>query len=181
MPTGFNDIPGWFSWENQGAGLAVVNLDGSGREDLIVLMVDNPPGKNRGLYKVGKGLDRNGIVSGGWGDWIEVPDWFSWENQGAGIAVADLDGNGRPDLVVFMIDNPPGQNQGLYKVGKNLDSDGVVRGGWGAWIPIPDWFSWENQYGNITIADLDGSGRPDLVVFMIDHPLRGLNRGVYWV
>jgi hypothetical protein len=24
---------------------------------------------------------------------IAVPDWFSWENQGAGIAVTDLDGD----------------------------------------------------------------------------------------
>ena len=45
---------------------------------------------------------------------LQVPDWFSTDNQGCGIAVADLAGNGTQDLVVFMIDNPPGQNRGLY-------------------------------------------------------------------
>ncbi len=39
---------------------------------------------------------------------INVPDWFSWENQGAGIAVTDLDGDQRPELIVFMIDDPQG-------------------------------------------------------------------------
>jgi len=43
-----------------------------------------------------------------------IADWFSFENQGDGIAVADITGNGTPDLIVFMIDNPPGQNRGVY-------------------------------------------------------------------
>ena len=38
---------------------------------------------------------------------LEVPDWFSTENEGGGIAAADLNGDGTQDLVVFMIDNPP--------------------------------------------------------------------------
>lgn len=29
----------------------------------------------------------------------QVPNWTSWENQGAGVAVADLDGDGRPELL----------------------------------------------------------------------------------
>jgi hypothetical protein len=59
-----------------------------------------------------------------------VPNWFSWENQGAGVAVADLTGNGRPDIVVFTIDNPPGVNRAIYQVGRDLDANGVATGGW---------------------------------------------------
>ena len=48
-----------------------------------------------------------------WGDWMPV-DWFSWFNQGAGIAVADLNGDGKLEVVIFQIDNPPGENAGFY-------------------------------------------------------------------
>ena len=88
------------------------------------------------------------------------------------MAVADLDRDGRPELIVFMIDNPAGRNQGFYRVGRKLDA-GVVTGGWGAWTPIPDWFSFENQHGGVAVADLDGNGRPELIVFMVDKPLGG--------
>jgi hypothetical protein len=178
MPNGFIPIPDWFSFENQGAGIALADLSGSGARDLIVLMVDSQPGQNRGLYRVGKGIAADGTAAGGWSAWMDIPDWFSFENQGAGVAVTDLDGDGRPELIVFMIDNPVGQNQGYYRVGRKLDAGGVVTGGWGDWTPIPDWFSFENQHGGVAVADLDGDGRPELIVFMIDNAV-GPNRGLY--
>jgi Domain of unknown function (DUF1929)/FG-GAP-like repeat len=175
---GFINVPNWASFENQGADIAVANLDNDQRQDLIVLRVDSPAGKNQGFYQVGKNLDGAGAVTGGWGNWIEIPDWFPFENQGAGIAIADLDQTGRPDLVVFMIDNPLNKNQGYYKIGKNLDANGNVTGGWSNWIEIPDWRFFENQYGSITIADLDKDGKPELIVFVIDNPAN-LNAGFY--
>lgn len=111
MANPFLNIPDWLSWDNQGAGIAVSDLSNNGQQALIVLMVDSAAGKNKGLYRVGKNLDVKGTSSGDWGDWIEIPDWFSFENQGAGVALADLDGDGRPELVVFMIDNPEGKTR----------------------------------------------------------------------
>jgi hypothetical protein len=180
MPDLFRTVPDWFSFENQGAGVALADLSGGGLRDLVVLMVDNPAGQNRGLYRVGKGIAADGTAAGGWAGWTEVPDWFSFENQGADVVVADLDGDGRPELIVFMIDNPAGQNQGYYRVGRKLDADGIVTGGWGDWTPIPDWFPFENQHGGVAVADLDGDGRPELIVFMIDNPV-GKNQGFFRV
>ena len=178
MPKGFVPVPDWFSFENAGAGVAVADLTGQARQDLVVITVDSPDGQNRGIYRVARNIDANGNPADGWSPWIDVPDWFSFENQGADVAVFDLDKDGKQDLLVFMIDNPPGQNQGLYRVGKKLDGDGNVTGGWGPWIPIPDWFSFENQFGGITVADLDGDGNPELIVLMVDNP-PGQNRGLF--
>ena len=75
------------------------------------------------------------------------PTGSPFENQHGGVAVADLDGDGRPELIVFMIDNPAGQNQGYFRVGRKLDAGGVVTGGWSDWQQVPEWFSFENQAG----------------------------------
>jgi hypothetical protein len=165
------DVPGWFSWENQGADIAVADLFNNGGRDLVVLMVDNAPQQNRGVYRIGHGLDANGNVTGGWTPWIDVPDWFAWENQGAGITVTPRDAQGRCHLVVFMIDNPPGANRGLYRVGRDLAADGTVQGGWSAWTEVPGWFSWENQGGSVATVDLARNGSLDLVTFQIDNAM----------
>src|SRR5215213_2436101 len=136
MAINMRPVPDWTSWENQGGDIAVADLDGNGRSDIVVLQIDNPPGANRGLYRIGRNLDPSGVVTGGWSPWREVPDWTSWENEGGGIAVADLDGDGRPELVVFQVDNPAGRNRGLYRVGWNLTADGTVAGGWGPWLEV---------------------------------------------
>jgi hypothetical protein len=176
---GWLQIPDWFSAENQGGNVAVADLTGTGAQDLLVITVDHPGGQpNRGIFRVGHAMDGQGNVTGGWTPWIDVPDWFSFENQGVGAAIFDVDKDGKQDLLIFMIDNPPGQNQGFYRIGKQLDVNGNINGGWGPWIPIPDWFSFENQFGGIAVADLDGNGNPELIVMMIDNP-PGQNRGLY--
>jgi hypothetical protein len=175
-------IPDWFPWENQGAGIAVIDLDGDQRPELIVFMIDNPPGQNQGYYRIGKRLDANGNVTGGCGNWFPIPDWFPWENQHGSITVADLDKDGRPELIVFMIDNPPGQNQGYYRIGKRLDANGNVTGGWSNWfpIPVPAWFSWENQGAGVAVSDLENKGTLDLIIFQIDNAI-GQNQAFYMI
>jgi len=179
MPNQFIEIPNWNSQENQGAGVAIAELSGLGIKDLVVFQIDNPAKLNQGLYKIGRNLDAEGAVLGGWTGWQTVPNWNSFENQGGDIAIADLTGDGKQDLIVFQIDSPPGLNRGRYKIGRNIDANGVILGGWTPnWIEIPDWNSWENQDGGITVADVTGNGKPDLIIFQIDNSL-GLNQGRY--
>ena len=177
------EIPNWQSNANQGAGIAVADFGAQGL-GLVVFQVQHVvPGPNRGLFRIGRKLDAQGNVTGGWTDWRQVPDWISWSDQGAAITVADLNGDGQPELVVFHIDdfhtnNPNRPNKAFYRVGSHLTPDGHI-GQWNDWIEV-DWFSWFNQGAGIAVADLDGNGRPEIIIFQIDNP-PGENAGFYRV
>ncbi|MFI6865971.1 galactose oxidase-like domain-containing protein [Nocardia sp. NPDC050406] len=170
-------VPEWFGWANQGAGIAVADLTGSGQLDLVVFVVDNPPGQNQGYFRVGRDLATDGTVTGGWTPWVPVPDWFGWENQGADICLTRIDG--QDVLVVLTVDNPPGANSGQFRLAKGFSAEGAVAE-WTPWVAVPDWYGWENQGAGITAADLDGDGKPELVVFAVDNP-GGANAGVYTI
>jgi hypothetical protein len=174
-------IPDWNSNENEGGGIAVADF-GAGGLALVVFQVQHlVPGPNAGLFRVGRKLDTQGNVTGGWTHWFTVPNWISWRDQGAAITIADLDGSGTPALIVFHIDdfhtgNPTRPNKGFYRVGKGLTPNGQIAS-WGDWISV-DWFSWFNQGAGIGVADLNGDGKSELVVFQIDDP-PGQNAGWY--
>jgi hypothetical protein len=170
--TDFTAIPDWRGSQTEGAGVAVADVDGDGRPDLVVLMVDGAAGRNAASYRVGRALDADGAVSGGWSEWMEVPGWRFRQHADVGIVLADLDGDGRPELIVFAIDAQSGGDAAYYRIGRKLDVDGAVSG-WGAWQAITDWISTENQRGDIAVADLDGDGRPELIVVVVDRRAGG--------
>jgi polysaccharide biosynthesis protein PslG len=76
----------------------------------------------------------------GWSAVVSVPGWFGDDTQGADMTMADLNGNGRPDLVVFHIDAPAGDNAGYYHIGWDLDAAGKARQ-WSDEIPSRAWRS----------------------------------------
>ena len=65
----------------------------------------------------------------GSGEWIAIPDWRPSDEVSA--AVADLDGDGRPELLVM--------SGGAHTVGWGLDSGGRAADGWGPWTEVPGW------------------------------------------
>jgi hypothetical protein len=177
------EVPDWGSNDNQGAGIAVANFGAAGL-GLVIFQIEHvDPGPNIGLFRIGRKLDAQGNVTGGWTNWQQVPDWKSWRDQGAAIAVFDITGDGNPDLFIFHIDdfhtdNGKRPNKGFYRVGTSLTVNGGVSN-WGKWTEV-DWFSWFNQGAGLALADLDGNGRPEIIVFQVDNP-PGENAGFYRV
>jgi hypothetical protein len=71
-------LPGWFSFENAGGGVAVMNL--AGKHKLITMFVDNPIGQNAGLYRV-LDLDTNPPIIGSWTDLSLAPSCWRCMRQ----------------------------------------------------------------------------------------------------
>ncbi|MCF8127685.1 MAG: hypothetical protein K9N10_04155 [Deltaproteobacteria bacterium] len=167
-------VPGWFGGENDGGGITAADINGNNKPDLVVFSIDNPSGANGGYYRIGWDVDENG-KTGNWTGPQGIP-WQGDDQQGGGITAADVNGDGTPDLIVFMIDDPAGENTGYYRVGI-MDSTGVATK-WTDFYTIPGWFGGENDGGGITAADINGNNKQGVVVFSIDNP-SGVNGGYY--
>ncbi|MBI2345945.1 MAG: DUF4382 domain-containing protein [Deltaproteobacteria bacterium] len=159
-------IPGWFGTESQGADIAAADLNGNGQPELLVMHIDNPDGENTGYYRVGVDCTVAGCAQ--WGNPIQIPGWFGTESQGGGIGVADLNGNGSPEILIMHIDNAAGENTGHYRVGVDCNVAGCTQ--WGNPLLIPGWWGTEDQGAAISVVNLNGTGGPELLVAHIDNP-----------
>jgi len=166
----FLSIPGRFSTSLQGLGIAVADLNRNGRPDLVVFYIVKNAKGNQGYYRIGRDLDAAGNVTGGWTRPQAMPGRLGVSTQGAGIAIADLSGKGQVDLISFYVDAPQGKNRGFYRIGRNLNSDGIAMGGWSEAIRVPGWFGQQTQGSGVAVTQMPGNSRPDLIVFHIDNP-----------
>jgi hypothetical protein len=167
---------------SSGGGAAIADIDGNGKPDLLFMVVDNPGGQNNFRYVIGWNLDASGDPVA-WSPLKYAPASLpiGVDSAGGGAAIADIDGNGRPDLVFMVVDNPDGMNNFRYTVGWNLDANGDPAS-WSEikYVPASVAVGHESAGGGADIADLDGNGRPDLVLSVVDNP-DGINNFRYVV
>lgn len=153
---------------NQGAGVAIGDIDKNGRPDMILMGIDNPKGKNNFWYKVLYDIDENGYYSKE--SSILSISAEGWENSGGDIALCDLNNNGILDMVLLCTDKPTtaGRAYRWYYVAYDLKPDGHYNS-----------LSSLNTYcelgffydgAGIDICDINKNGTPDLLMMVYDAP-----------
>ncbi|MFC1977957.1 PKD domain-containing protein [Chloroflexota bacterium] len=161
--------------ETAGGGAAIANINGDneGRPDLVLMGIDDSEGENVFRYRVGWDLNSSGIANN-WSEVIQV-EGIGWETAGGGAAIADINHNGKLDLLLMGIDNPEGANEFRYRVGWDLNSSGIANN-WSDVISV-EGISPRTAGGGVAIADINGGGL-DLILTGIDD-LVGANHFRY--
>jgi len=142
------------------AGIAVADVNGDGRPDLLVI---NPCGWNQCTF-VNNAEGTVGVLLGnGDGTFQPAVTYGTGGASTAGIAVADVNGDGRPDLLVI---NPCGPE--WCWADPEEGTVGVLLGnGDGTFQPVvtyPSGGIGGTVTAGIAVADVNGDGKPDVVV-----------------
>jgi C1A family cysteine protease len=126
-------------------GLAVQDLDGDGKPEIITTSQTTP-----GIVSIFQNMSTIGNIA--FAPRVDLPAG----NGPSGVAVGDLDGDGKPDLAVA------NYNSGTISVFHNLiSSPGVITTN--SFAPRVDFPALASVYP-IAIGDMDGDGKLDLVV-----------------
>lgn len=153
---------------NQGAGVAIGDIDKNGRPDMILMGIDNPKGKNNFWYKVLYDIDENGYYSKE--SSILSISAEGWENSGGDIALCDLNNNGILDMVLLCTDKPTtaGRAYRWYYVAYDLKPDGHYNSLSSLNTDIELGFFYDGA--GIDICDINKNGTPDLLMMVYDAP-----------
>lgn len=153
---------------NQGAGVAIGDIDKNGRPDMILMGIDNPKGKNNFWYKVLYDIDENGYYSKE--SSILSISAEGWENSGGDIALCDLNNNGILDMVLLCTDKPTtaGRAYRWYYVAYDLKPDGHYNSLSSLNTHKELGFFYDGA--GIDICDINKNGTPDLLMMVYDAP-----------
>lgn len=153
---------------NQGAGVAIGDIDKNGRPDMILMGIDNPKGKNNFWYKVLYDIDENGYYSKE--SSILSISAEGWENSGGDIALCDLNNNGILDMVLLCTDKPTtaGRAYRWYYVAYDLKPDGHYNSLSSLNTAAELGFFYDGA--GIDICDINKNGTPDLLMMVYDAP-----------
>lgn len=153
---------------NQGAGVAIGDIDKNGRPDMILMGIDNPKRKNNFWYKVLYDIDENGYYSKE--SSILSISAEGWENSGGDIALCDLNNNGILDMVLLCTDKPTtaGRAYRWYYVAYDLKPDGHYNSL--SSLNTLDELGFFYDGAGIDICDINKNGTPDLLMMVYDAP-----------
>ena len=137
--------------------LAVADLDGDLRPELIVMLMEQTSAGVSGSYRIGWDINARGRITGGWSEVRQIPGSHA-KIAGAALAVADFSGTEKPDLAVLTIEDGPTDNTGWYRIGWDITATGIPRS-WSQPVKADpgSWYGWLNQGAGLAVVDLPGT------------------------
>lgn len=160
-------IPG-VGLEEQGIGVTLAQLDNNPRPEMIV-MANYFDDWNIYRYRIGWNLDTRGETRCWDRDYKNVIG-VGIHSAGAGLTVAQLDNNPRPELVMMIYDFPETNfNFFRWRVGWNLDANGETT----AWSTYKEILGpgGDGKGTGLAITQLDNNPRPEIIFMSYDGPL----------
>ncbi len=128
--------------------VAVGDLNGDGKLDLVGTDCGSSCGNTDGLVRVRLG--------NGDGTFRAAASYDSGGLWPRSVAIADMNGDGKPDIVVTNFFNNPNNFNGTVGV--------LLGNGDGTFQPVVTYASGGNWALSVAVADLNGDGKPDVVV-----------------
>ncbi len=154
MSVSFAPAVPYNSGAEEAQSMVVADVNGDGKLDLVVANCD-PTGSG------GCGFVRNGVVGvllgNGDGTFQPVVTYNSGGNLAFSVAVADVNGDGKPDLVVTHECTVSGCE-------KNVGVSVLMGNGDGTFKPAVTYNSGGEQSTSVAVADVNGDGKLDLLV-----------------
>ncbi len=155
----------------RGGGVAVADLNGNGAPDIVLVAIDHWEGKD--YWRMVVGSDMNDYGKANWSPPQTVSSGGN-DLKGGGVALGDIDGDGKIDVVLSAIDHWEGKDYWRYVIGWNLSASGEA-----------NWTSPQTVYSgaqtlngsNVALMDIDGNGKLDIIFTAVDHRKDGKD---YW-
>lgn len=104
--------------------------------DLLHVHIEQRKGRSVAYYKLFFDIQSDGRSLGGRSRKVHIPGWFGRETSSVNIALHDLDKNGQPEIIMYHKDETERMKRGFVRIGRNLDSDGIITGGWSDFVEM---------------------------------------------
>jgi len=142
-------------------GIVISDIDGDGKLDLVVAN-----GTTSSSVSVYRNNGTTGSVTGGSFDpRVDLPTGDS----SIDVAVGDIDGDGKPDLVVTNF------NSSFISIYRNISTPGSITTG--SFAPVVN-FPADQYLQHIVVADIDGDKKPDLIAPRVNSSAVSVYRNI---